>query len=337
MRRANGSGGIFKLSGKRRNPYAVRITVGYTDDGKQLYKYLGYYKNKTEARKALEAYNTNPYDLAVKKVTVKEIYEDWRKQVKIGQSALNGYQAAFNKCTRIHDVPIRDLKVADLEKQLEGRKPSGQKLFKLLMNHLYKYAIKNEICEKNLSDFLTYETAEPKEKTIFTAEEIAALWKNVGKGQYSDIPIILLYTGMRINELLSITCDNVFLDENYMVGGSKTQAGKNRIIPIHYKIKPLIEKRMAAGRKYLLTNSHGNKIEYNTYKTTGWKYSMEAIKANHTPHEARHTFVTNMDRLDVNRVALKKIIGHTTKADITDHYTHKSIQELVDTINVLKY
>ena len=52
MRRGNGDGSIFKLSGKRRRPYAVRITVGWSDDGKQKYKYIGYYANKTEAKKS---------------------------------------------------------------------------------------------------------------------------------------------------------------------------------------------------------------------------------------------------------------------------------------------
>lgn len=337
MRRANGAGGIFKLSGKRRNPYAVRVTVGYTNEGKQIYKYLGYYKNKTEARKALEAYNTNPYDLTANKVTVKEIYEDWSKQVKLGESVLRAYRSTYNKCARIHNAPIRDLKVADLKKHMESLKPNAQKLFKLLMNHLYKYAIENEICEKNLSEFLTYETAEPKEKTVFTKNEIKKLWAQVDKNPYADIPIILLYTGMRINELLTMPCDNVFLNENYMVGGSKTQAGKNRIIPIHSKIKPLIARRMASGHKYLLTNSQGQAIDYTKYKATNWNYTMKAIEATHTPHEARHTFVSQMDRLNVNKVALKKIVGHSTKADITDHYTHKNIQELVDAVNMLEY
>lgn len=68
MRRGNGDGSIFKLGGKRRRPYAVRITVGYTDEGKQQYKYVGYYATKTEAKAALNAYMANPYDLMQKKI-----------------------------------------------------------------------------------------------------------------------------------------------------------------------------------------------------------------------------------------------------------------------------
>lgn len=40
IRRGNGEGSTIKLSGKRRKPYAVRVTVGWTADGKQKYKYV---------------------------------------------------------------------------------------------------------------------------------------------------------------------------------------------------------------------------------------------------------------------------------------------------------
>ena len=40
LRRGNGEGSIITLSGKRRRPYAVRVTEGWTPEGKQKYKYI---------------------------------------------------------------------------------------------------------------------------------------------------------------------------------------------------------------------------------------------------------------------------------------------------------
>ena len=54
MKQPNGYGGISKLKGRRRKPYAVRVTTGWTDEGKQIKKYLGYYATKKEAIKAPE-------------------------------------------------------------------------------------------------------------------------------------------------------------------------------------------------------------------------------------------------------------------------------------------
>ena len=64
MKHPNGYGSIFKLSGNRRNPFAVRITTGWDDDGKQVYEYLGYFPSRKKAMVALADYNNNPYDLS---------------------------------------------------------------------------------------------------------------------------------------------------------------------------------------------------------------------------------------------------------------------------------
>ncbi|MBQ6481718.1 MAG: hypothetical protein IJI45_11415 [Anaerolineaceae bacterium] len=53
MRLPNSYGSIVKLSGKRRRPYAVRITTGWTDKGRQIQKYLSYHATRREAMAAL--------------------------------------------------------------------------------------------------------------------------------------------------------------------------------------------------------------------------------------------------------------------------------------------
>ena len=45
MRMPSGYGSIIKLKGNRRRPYQVRLTKGFTDEGKQIYMYLGYFDN----------------------------------------------------------------------------------------------------------------------------------------------------------------------------------------------------------------------------------------------------------------------------------------------------
>ena len=46
MRLPNGFGTIYKLPGKRRRPWIARVTVGYDDNGKQLYEVVGYYEKR---------------------------------------------------------------------------------------------------------------------------------------------------------------------------------------------------------------------------------------------------------------------------------------------------
>lgn len=94
--------------------------------------------------------------------------------------------------------------------------------------------------------------------TRFTDKEIALLWEILWAINNVDIVLIYIYTGCRPVELLDIKSEDVHLDERYMIGGVKTEAGKNRIIPIHKAIVPLVEYRLEQNRPYLITNKYGN-------------------------------------------------------------------------------
>ena len=166
-------------------------------------------------------------------------------------------------------------------------------------------------------------------KTPFTAAEIKELWENIGTQPNDDIPLILLYTGCRISELLDVETENVNLKEKYFdIKKSKTEAGRRRV-PIHDKIIPLISARYDESNKYLIMQG-GKKLTYANYFTTYWHLHP------HTIHETRHTFITALTKTGADELTIKRIVGHANK-DITDHYTHRNITELLDAINKLDY
>ena len=197
MRRGNGDGSIIKLGGKRRRPYAVLVTVGWTDTGKQIYKYVGYYTGKREANAALRAYMVNPYDLTVMDTKLNQIFDAWLKNTKLKPVTISGYKSAFKQAYNIHSLKIRDVNMSDLDNAMYNLKPSMQASFKNAMLHIYKYAIKNNMIEKNLAEFLEPQQPERKKRVPFTVEQIEKIKRFNHK--YTDIVVILLYTGMRIN------------------------------------------------------------------------------------------------------------------------------------------
>ena len=105
----------------------------------------------------------------------------------------------------------------------------------------------------------------------------------------------MIYTGLRPTELLEIQTENVHLDEKYMVGGMKTEAGKDRIIPLNDKIIPLVKNRYDANKKYLINNKFGNHYTYGTYMNGNFNTCMGKLKMKHLPHDGRHTFASLMD------------------------------------------
>ena len=91
MRLPNGYGSVYKLSGNRRNPWIVRITMGFDDEGNQIRSTIGYYPTRQKALQVLAEFNDNPYDLELSKVTFAEIYQRWYndnfKHIEYGRGA----------------------------------------------------------------------------------------------------------------------------------------------------------------------------------------------------------------------------------------------------------
>lgn len=335
MRRGNGEGSVFKLGGKRRKPWAVRVTVGWTEQGKQKLKYIGYYRTKVEAKEALREFLVNPYDLNNDKITLLDIFEKWKDNNDLSEKSLLNYTQSFNRAKHLHNFPIKDLKVGHIEMAINELTPSMGKLLRNTLNQLFLYAMKHEIVDKNIVQLVKAKENENKKvKVPFTLEQINAI--KSFEHPYTDTAIILLYTGLRIRELLEIENKNIFLDKRYMVGGLKTSSGKNRIIPIHDEIFELIKRRYNPDRKYLICYENGSKIPYLKYRRLFWDRMQTALNFKQTPHEARHTFITQADKCHLDRLAVQRIVGHKSK-EMTDHYTHRTTEELITEINKLKY
>lgn len=115
---------------------------------------------------------------------------------------------------------------------------------------------------------------------------------------------------MRIGEIVSMTWEDVRLEERYMTGGSKTEAGRNRLIPIHEIIVPVIESLHYPGDEYLVSASLDRD---QLYRVVTGKLARHARKdiPGFTPHCTRHAFITAMNRAGVNHVLLGKIVGHS--------------------------
>lgn len=357
MRNPNGFGTIKKLSGKRRRPFAVYVTTGweYTDGiAKQTQKPIGYYATRSEAMIALAEYNKNPFDLDKRNTTFGQIYEILLRDKfsKMKDSARNAYVTAFNRCKEIENIRMFEMRKAHMQKILdENASMSRSTLMNLikLFHAVYKFAMENDICEKDYSEFVTAESEkETGTKTPFNREEIEILWSNQGwvwkpetpnqtSGmRFMDMPLIHIYTGMRPMELFTLKKTDIHLEERWIdLRGTKTKAAR-RVVPIHKKIIPLIEARMKTPGEYLFLTSTGAPFNNSTYAAQFFKPMCEALKLQtHTPHECRHTFATFAHASAMNKVLLKKIIGHAAGDLTEDTYTHAFIEDLIAEIDKL--
>lgn len=347
MKMANGVGTVYKLYGNRRNPYIVRKTVGWeidvkTGKHKQIYVTIGYAPTRAKGLEMLMEYNKNPYDIEASKITFSEVYEKWsaEKFPTISDSNVKGYQASYKCCEALHNRIFKDLKLSDLQGVIDncGKNYPTLRKLKVLLNQMYDYAMKYELCNKDYSqyvDILKFKNKNPNktDRSPFTEDEINALW--VQKDNiYAQIVLMLIYSGVRVSELLDLKCENIYIDEHYFkVVESKTDSGV-RVVPIHDRTYPIFRKWYDEGCEYLLHTPDGNHFTYRNYYDSYWTPAMELIGCSHKPHDTRHTCVSMMTAKEVNPTLIKKIIGHSGAMSLTEKvYTHVNVKELLEAIN----
>ena len=252
-------------------------------------------------------------------------------------------KSAFKQAETLHNIPYVNLRTVDFQQVINcATSPQKAKRLRYLFLELDDYAEQKDIISKtyakhvNKIDF-NFENTKPR--LPFTNEEIEMIWKDKTNTQdealVRDICLILLYTGMRIEELLFMFTKNIDLKEDYMRGGLKTNSGKNRVIPIHHLIKPIIKKHYNSKNEFLFM--YGDKrLPYAKYRVMFNNY-MAKLNIQHTSHDARHTVESELDRRQVRTVTKDLIMGHKNGGTGEKVYTHKTLQELKESIELISY
>lgn len=335
LKRANGTGSVYKLSGRRRKPWVAVISKKVNE--KQSKTIIGCYASKTEAMNALDAARINPIPEGYN-LTVKEVYESWadKHYKKIDKSTEDSYKSAWLYLEPYSNIKMRSFTSQHIQAAIDsaGEKGRGRatcEKIKTVSGKICTQAMKDDLINKDYSQFVILPEKVEKEKEIFSKDEIKILWEN-RENRTAQIILVLIYTGPRINELFSMEIENVHIDKRYMVGGSKTDAGKNRIIPLHNDILPFISLWMEENkeRKYLLCNQRGNKMNDKNWRSRCFYPFLEELgilekgvkPPRLTPHSARHTFISEMVKNDSRPEFLQRIVGHEQYETTIDFYTH---------------
>lgn len=200
--------------------------------------------------------------------------------------------------------------------------------------------MKNDICNKDYSSFVDivqYKDRNPNkyDRNKFEKNEIDIIWEQK-EDKYYQIVLMLLYSGVRISEMLGLKKENVHLDEQYFdVICSKTENGIRKV-PIADKVLPYYKAwyESCPECEYLLHTEDGKHFEYRNYYDSYFKPLMEQLGINRTPHCCRHTCISMLAEAGINQTIIKKIVGHSGAMTLTEKvYTHFDIKELVDAIN----
>lgn len=294
---------------------------------------------------ALDAFNAKKLSARSATRTFADIYSAWSALhfQTIGHSGRSSYEAAYEKARPLWHKHMADLKTEDYQEIIEALKTAGLSRSmcekqRQLFSQMCKYAMQQDIIHTNYAEGLRLPAAPEQDTRVLTDEEIERIRKAVPDkrlGETARIALALIYTGMRMNELLLARVENYHGD--YIIAGEKTDAGRNRLIPIHPSVRPYFD-TWASGRDsgFLLCSQSGVPRDHNNVRKSFTSLMRKLDIPNVHPHTCRHTAATRMMASGIPPEIAKQILGHADIATTLNIYTHPNAKTLIDAIKSLK-
>lgn len=217
---------------------------------------------------------------------------------------------------------------------MKKRTPARQKaieLAKYLRKEQLDYTYLKEIfryLRKELEVQVTVQPKEKKEMYIPTEEEIQKYYQAVWQSKDMQNMIIiktLLYTGIRVGELVRIKLEDVDLSNCQITIKSTRIGGTDRIVPIPVGFLELLAMHLEMSRKkgaeYLFESSWKKPYTDRGIRKISAQYSKSAgIKTNISPRVLRNFLFTWMKKNNIEDALIQPYSGHK-RVESLDKYT----------------
>lgn len=363
-KRDNGSGTIRKLKGANGIRYYAYAPARYVCDGcggvRCVREPLGSFQRRAEARAALDSYAKHP--TSKYNATLSDIYQEWKGPAfaDISKQTQDNYTAAWAKicdcdCPSIAEKIMREITTGEIRGVLDywlqphdfvDRKTGKVKTvgplsksyitkIKALMTQLYGYALANNIVDKNYAALVRVpKIAQAGKARAFSDTEFAVLerqWQAVPGG---DAVYALCYLGFRVSEFCQLTPAAFNPKAHTLTGGLKTDAGKNRVVPVHHKILPIVERWYQRGCRTLYADDAGGAYNKDSFRRRVWDPAIRALGLPNdlTPHSARHTCGTRMSAAGARKEDIQAILGHEDYSVTANTYINQDLTALTESI-----
>lgn len=328
--RGNGSGTVFQMPNKK-----WRAEVRIYAHGANIRRTKAGFTRKRDALDYLPILRAGEMKKSGTSPILRDLFALWQQTKKYeGMSAdkKSHYQTAWNRLQMIQHRDISTLSYVELQTLIDEA-PGGhypKRDMKTLLSHLYKIAQREELLPqgKNLAQFVELPAPAKSRRDAFTSEEIALLWRDYETGhRFAGYALVMIYTSMRTGELFAQRAENVFPDKKYMIGGIKTEAGIDRVIPLAECILPVIREQLLHAHKGGLIDMRIEEF-YAQWAQLIERTSIRPLDA----YCCRHTTATALAEKGVAPAVIKEIMGHTSYST-TLRYTHISVDEKVRAVN----
>lgn len=346
--RGNGTGSVYK----RGNVWMAVRVIGYEVDAEgRVHKKTASksgFATKKEALAYLPQLTMESRREKAAKITLRELYDKWEPTHDGTKSTMDCYRAAIKKFAPVWNLPVGEITVDDLQECMDdvpGKRT--QQNMKTIIGILYKYAIPRHMAQLNMGQYLTVGGENGLGKDGLPLDVLETIRGCIGKVPYADYVVAQCYLGFRPSEFLALDVSSYDRKEKAFTGGAKTEAGRNRTVPVAAKIQPIIDRLTAnkiSGQVFCAEGGARMSLEmyrrrfYEVLDACGISNPATMVNGTefrkYTPHSARHTFATLMKGVqgaDKDKLAL---IGHTSDAMLR-HYQDTDIQDLRQIVDAM--
>jgi len=231
-------------------------------------------------------------------MTFAEVFEAWKEEhyKEITNAGRASYNRAFDVFAPLHKKKFRELRTADFQAVLEPYMKQSHSTIskhKQLITQMSTWAIREELITTNFAGFVKLPENIKKEKEIFSDADIEKL--EADGSEAAKIVLMLIYTGMRIGELFALPLEDYH--ETYVVGGEKTAAGRNRIIPIRPEGRGYFQYFAKYADGPLLLSGYTGQRVPNNFRRRDYYPLLDRLGIDRkTPHATRHTYASRARR-----------------------------------------
>lgn len=351
--RANGTGTAYK----RGNTWTAVVVDDWkpSPDGTHkipIYKTKGGFRTRTDALNYCPTLKNN--GKRPERIRLRDAYDRWEAfySPRIGASTLDCYKYAYQHFNAVSGRFMDEITASDLQACMDAC-PSGKRThqnMKCVAGLLWAYALDSNWVTKDVTENLYIGKGQTVQRDPLTEAEVKAIQNAIGKERYAEYIYCLCYLGFRPGEFLSLRKEHYRILDGIecLINGSKTEAGKDRVVVIPPQILDYVRARLyVPGTDLLFPQYQFNRkdlfqgfkeMHHSYFRDHVFKPIMTRLKIakGKVPYAARHTYSDKLKRADGDDKTKAGLMGHTDYAFTRSHYQSTDLDDLLNVATTIE-
>lgn len=280
--------------------------------------------------------------------TLQQIYEEWEPWYTPRVKSMSGYKAAYGHFSDLHERLMDTITAGELQACMDACEAGKRthQMMKVVAGLLWGYAFDRKYVERKITDNLYTGSGRIEKREPLTKEEVETVMNAIGKHRYAEYIYCHCYLGFRPGEMLELKKDQLHKKDDiwYLVEGKKTDAGRDRIVPIPDRILPyIIARTFVPGTDLLFPQYIFDRRKKTAGTFLGFKEMTDAyfrenvfkpmmkklnIAEGKVPYSARHTYANLLKKADGDDIDKAALIGHSSYTFTQTNYQSTNLDEL---------